>query len=39
MATPDALQIKDAAIAGTARYEQLCEAFDEALIDKENGDA
>lgn len=36
---PDALQIKDAPIADTARYEQLREAFDMALVDKENGDA
>jgi len=37
--TPDALQIKDAPIADTARYEQLHVAFDIALIDEENGDA
>ena len=37
--TPDALQIKDAPIADTARYEQLREAFDIALIDEESGDA
>jgi hypothetical protein len=37
--TPDVLQIKDAPIADTARYEQLREAFDLALVDQENGDA
>ncbi len=37
--TPDALQIKVVPIADTARYEQLCEAFDVALVDQENGDA
>ena len=37
--TPDALQIKDAPIADTARYEQLREAFELTLVDKENGDA
>ncbi len=36
---PDALQIKDAPIADTARYEQLRVAFDLALADQENGDA
>jgi hypothetical protein len=37
--TPAALQIKDAPIADTARYEQLREAFDLALMDQESGDA
>ncbi|MBS3904653.1 MAG: IS21 family transposase [Simkania sp.] len=37
--TPDALHIKDAPIADTARYEQLREAFDLALVDQESGDA
>ena len=37
--TPDVLQIKDAPIADTARYEQLRAAFDLALVDQENGDA
>ncbi|OAH97932.1 integrase [Methylomonas methanica] len=37
--TPDVLQIKDAPIADTARYEQLREVFDLALVDQENGDA
>ncbi|WP_425257184.1 IS21 family transposase [Methylomonas defluvii] len=37
--TPDVLQIKDAPIADTARYEQLRVTFDLALVDQENGDA
>jgi len=37
--TPDALHIKDAPIADTARYEQLREAFDLAWVDQESGDA
>jgi len=37
--TPDVLQIKDAPIADTARYEQLRAAFGLALVDQENGDA
>lgn len=37
--TPDILQIKDAPIADTARYEQLRVAFDLALVDQENSDA
>lgn len=37
--TPDALQIKNAPIADTARYEQLREAFDRILVKKESGDA
>lgn len=36
---PDALQLKDAPIADTARYEQLREAFDIALVNEERGDA
>ena len=39
LVTPDALQIKDAPISDTARYEQLHEAFELTLVDKENGDA
>lgn len=39
VATPEALQVKEAPIADTARYEQLREAFDIALVDEENGDA
>ena len=39
VATPDALQIKDAPIADTARYEQLRVTFDIALVDEENSDA
>ena len=35
--TPGVLQIKDAPIADTARYEQLCGGSDIALIDKESG--
>lgn len=37
--TPDVLQVHDEPIADTARYEQLRDAFDIALIDEENGDA
>jgi hypothetical protein len=33
------LQVKDAPIADTARYEQLREAFDIAMVDGESGDA
>jgi hypothetical protein len=39
VATPDALQIKDAPIADIARYEQLRVTFDIALVDEENSDA
>ena len=39
VATPDALQIKDAPIADTARYEQLRVTFDIALVDEKNSDA
>ncbi len=37
--TPDVLQVKDAPIADTARYERLCGGSDIALVDKESGDA
>lgn len=37
--TPDALQIKDAPIADTARYERLREAFNVVVEDKESKDA
>jgi len=37
--TPDALQIKEAPIADTTRYEQLREMFSIVVVDEENGNA